>query len=297
MRLWVVSFWLWVGISANLLACPCGCGSVGQLTLFPGETWKWQIQANRDFLGRSFEPSGKVGIDDGPSFSDSIQWSVARALSDDISLSLSVPFERNSHAGGQNDANFSDPSIGVLMTVLRHNFASPQFPQLDLGLSYKHPFGKNTEQGIASSHLVDIHSNGWAEWATSANFTWDFFDWVAAINQTVIFRADREIQYGPQSLTRRSPPGFRTALSFGYTFLTVGQIIATISHEEFGEQRVDGQVVKDSQVKKNSLGVLGQLRVGHKKAVTLSLTQNGAFGRNQNTPFSNSVAFSYVQAI
>ena len=117
----------------TLLACPCGCGAMGPLMLSAGETWKFQTTLSRDFSRSFVMETGRTGDDDRPDYTDTLSLGLARALTEDLSVSLQVPFHRNSHKqSGKDDYSYGDPSAGGRYTVFSPEFDQHYLPQVHL---------------------------------------------------------------------------------------------------------------------------------------------------------------------
>ena len=278
-------------------ACPCGCGAVGPLLLGSGESWKFQVQISRDANRAFVMQNGRVGEEDRPDFTDNLRLGVASVVADGLSLSLQVPFHRNSHRDGGDDYSPGDPSMGGRYTVFTPDFGDFYLPQVQVHGAYKHAVAKGIIEKPRKPHSLDIHGNGVSELATGADFWFSKGPWSGGIGLSLRYK--RSVQGKHQGLVSVIDYGLsdKEALSISYTFFGTGQVQLLFEREAKGEDHSDGLGLTDSDSLKHSVEISTNLRVAHQKTLNLALSQSGYQFRNKNTSRVQSFGMSYIQAI
>ncbi len=171
-------FSLW--LAPALFGCPCGCGSVFSLSMYPGEQWKFRVASSRQYFEKYVQADGSVGEDlSSPRYTDTLQLSVAKAWTDKISTFVSLPVERNWHEEYGSHMGMSDPSLGVRWLVNPYDMSIAYLPQVTLHVAYKHPVAKTLDdQSSTRTHELNVHSNGWQEILPGADLSFYWGTWI-----------------------------------------------------------------------------------------------------------------------
>ncbi len=286
-------------LTAMLHACPCGCGSVFPLSLYPGETWKYRVGLSRQFFQDYVDADGHVGKDEtSPQLTDTLQLSTAVALRDNLSAFISLPIERNAHADARSHGGISDPSIGARWVVNPYQAAQAYVPQVGLHATYKQKVANSLDDDSEPEMpYLGIHSNGWNEFISGADLLFHWQAWSLNVGESVIWRPMKTKGTAEgESVSYRSGLGTRTTLSGAYTFYGYGQLSGGIEREYFARNSLNGTKLPDSQVSRYATFISAQARVGLRKTIEMGLRRSGFDLRNANTPRYTSVTVGYAQS-
>ena len=291
-------FFAWV-LTAVLQACPCGCGSVFPLSLYPGETWKYRIGLSRQFFQDYVHADGTVGQDiSSPATTDTVQLSVARALRENLSVFMSLPIERNSHPDARSHGGISDPSIGVRWTLNPYQAAQVYRPQVALHMAYKQKIANSLDDASeAEVPYLGVHSNGWNEIIPGVDLLFHWNAWSLSGSQAFILRPMKVKLAGEDTVSYRSGLGNRSILSAAYTFYGYGQLSGGLEREYFARSSQDGRKLPDSQVKRYAAFLTSQVRVGTRQTVEMGLRRSGFDEQNQNTPRYVMITVGYAHSL
>lgn len=279
-------------------ACPCGCGSVNQSTLYPGENYRFQTSYSRMISDGIREQNGQRGVDDGPSFQNQLLLTAAAQPIDDLSLSIALPLESNHAKDGSSHQALSDPSFGAGYVLSRQNFVSFYLPQVDMGLSYKPKLAKSAHDDYELDQQIDVHSNGWQETFMNLGASWNMSQLLGSLRTGVIFRNKKQIPYGAyEKRVLSSSLGSRIETTLGYEWPGIAQVLVILSREKFEALYLENEKISHSGVIRHTLGITNQIRVGARQTLGLSYSAGGIFVFSQNTPVNQTFAVSFTQSV
>lgn len=282
--------------AAQALACACGCGAVNPVVLDPGQKAKVSLalRHNRDYT--TVTDKGRAGPDGGPATRTVMDLAAAAAVTDNLSIGLSLPLQENRH-GDRSDRSPGDPAVGMRWGVYRGHFAKPWLPRTDLHLTWKQAMARSWHDGARRRNDLDLHSNGYDEVLPGVDLWWGMFAWQGGLSLTGILPRERQApDDGPYERIRPGQGG-RLTLSGGYTLAGTGTLLLLADREERGRLHLDGEPAPGPGVLAHGLALVAGLRTGTQQTVGLQIRRDAAILANRNTTRSNSVTLSFMQAI
>ncbi len=298
-KLYLLLFLFTSFLSSQLNACPCGCGSISMLSLYPSETWKVQASLTRDLYQGYTDQDGHKSLDLSPEVRDSLSIAVARRLAERLSLVLKVASQRNFHKDFGGHFGWEDPSLGLRFTVIQQNFIDVWMPQIDMTFLYKHPVGTSIDDSPdLSFHGIQIHGNGFKEYGPGVEITWNLLSsWSFGVGQSVIFKVPKNGVRGDEKVFKEPGLSYFSTVTSGYTFLGTGQLLGFWEYERRFANAEDSVRIPNSDSVRNGVGITGHLRVGTLNTISLTLRQAGDVFLNKNTPRDFSMTSSFTTAL
>tara|TARA_Y100000991_G_scaffold195986_1_gene165611 strand:- start:566 stop:1339 length:774 start_codon:yes stop_codon:yes gene_type:complete len=256
---------------------------------------KYQIGYSREFSPKFFDSEGKSEKIENVNSIETYRVAFALRLSNRLVSSLSLPLKKNNFKDLASHQSIADPTLSLTWNFLNPNYVDSLLPQLDFKLAVKAPLALSRHD----SSLVEethYHSNGFWEVSPAAQ-AWFYFGQVTlGSSYEFIWRNTRQKALNDRENTTIHP-GFvhRMNVSLLYSFVGTGQITAALQREYESKDRIEDVYTLDKVRYEASLA--GSLKVGLKKTLTLSYSQNAPFLTSQNTPFYKTLSLAYIQSI
>lgn len=295
--LFIMAF-LMLCFSRTAQACPCGCGAVNAQVMYPGESWRFASTLTHDLGFATVDAYGKVGSESSPETRQTLTLGLARAFTESLSGTFSLPIETNRHSDEGTNTGLSDPSISLRYTAFQQNFATPYLPGVQVFATYKHAVAKSIYDDFESEHQLDIHGNGLHEYVAGIDVWYDLSSWKAGLQQSVIAPQRRTIESVDGSKRTLQPGmGGKTALALGYNWIARGQLLANVEREIREPLTIEENSIAKSEKIVHSAGLVGSLPAGPRQTLGASYKKTAAFGRNQNTSRADSYSLYFMKAI
>lgn len=236
------------------IACPCGCGSVNTMTLFPGERGKVALYAANNF--------SKVYVDHKGEEVSSLQGSEVEM---GVLGSFSITEDANVGAGlsrvtGQNtEPVLKEPLFFASFVVNRFMFTKPYYPLSILTISYS-PEDDSSFEHNRGYALLGVDLSGW--------FTFEQDNFGGSFSVERRFASENKITSG--KLVDR---GYLFSMSTGYTRIMppIGQYGINYSASFSTDILMDGVLVEHSNAQNDRISLFGGLRVADKTNAKLEL--------------------------
>lgn len=279
-------------------ACPCGCGAVNAQVMYPGETWRFATSMTHDHGFAAVDAEGHVGTESSPETRQTLTLGLARAFTDTVSGTLSIPFEVNRHSQEGSDAGMSDPSVSVRNSVYQQSFVDPWVPGIQVFGTFKPSWAKSIYDDPESEHQMDIHGNGFQEWVAGVDFWYDLTVWKLGFQQSLIAPQQRAVKSIDGSSRTLNPGlGEKSAFSAGYNWIGQGQLLAVVEQELRQPLELAGAEIPDSEKRVQNVGLVGSMQAGVRQTIGINYKRTAAFGTNRNTSRADSYGIYMMKAI
>lgn len=277
--------------------CPCGCGAVNPQVMYPGESFKLALSLNRDSSFKTINSDGDISSEYGPDVRDTFTIAAAKAFTNTLSSTISIPIQTNRRKNQGSTTGLSDPTISMRWTALPQSFTNPYIPQVQVFTSYKHSFARSMSES-RQEYFMDVFGNGYSEMVPGIDLWWGMEEAKFGFSQVAILPFDSEVVLDgtDEIYTRNEGKALKSTFLAGYNFIGTGYVIGSYDFEKREEPTKDGKKIDGEDKLINSLGLSTSLKVGFKKTVGVAWRRTAALLKNKNTTRADSVAFSYMEA-
>tara|TARA_B100001094_G_C18114013_1_gene762878 strand:- start:301 stop:1098 length:798 start_codon:yes stop_codon:yes gene_type:complete len=263
----------------------------------PGETWKWSLGLTRDTDFQVVAYDGIAGRDPGPTEKDTLTISMARAISDRFSATLSLQGHRNSRPLEESRYSIGDPSLSGRLTLLQQTFVKPLVPQIQAFATYKQSVAKSVYDKGVESRGMDVHGNGLSEFVAGLDLWWGMESIKFGLAQTMIMPLERDFARDEFRTTITPGLGMKTTMSGGYNVIGLGTVLLSLDREERLPLAIDGELKAASEVLVHSMTVTGSYRVGPLQTAGITWKRTAAFSINRNTTRAQSISLGFMEAM
>lgn len=296
-KLWttILSVFGVIVMTAKAYACPCGCGAANATVMYPGESTKISVGLTRNAGYRDVLDNGDQVRASGPDTIDTLAIGMAKAINNDLSVSISVPIQTNRDAQEGVNTSLSDPSFSVRYTALPQSFTEPLIPQVQVYATYKPSIGRGLDESEEAKQM-DVFGNGYSEFVPGVDLWWGMANTKFGVGQMYIVPIDRDRKVGGRTYRQNDGFALRTSLLGAYNFNGIGTVIGGVEREDRNAKSRDGKTIDGTDKITNNLQLSGSYKVGFRKTVGLAWRRTAALFDNKNTTKADALSFSYVQA-
>lgn len=282
-------------MAAKAYACPCGCGAANAAVMYPGESTKISVGLTRNAGYRDVLADGEKVRASGPDTIDTLAIGMAKAITNDLSVSVSLPIQTNRDAEEGANTSLSDPSLSLRYTALPQSFTEPMIPQVQVFATYKPSIGRGIDESERAKQM-DVFGNGYSEFVPGVDLWWGMNSAKFGLGQMYIIPIDRQRKVGGRTYRQNDGFALRTSVLGAYNFNGMGTVIGGIEREDRNAKSRDGKSIDGTEKITNNLQLSGSYKVGFRKTVGLSWKRTAALFDNSNTTKADALSFSYVQA-
>lgn len=282
-------------ISAQALACPCGCGAVNPQVMYPGESMKIALGITRNAGYRDLLDDGEQVRGGGPDIIDTMTIGIGKSITQDISVSIALPIQTNRDPAEGTNTALSDPSFSVRYTALPQSFTEPLVPQVQLFATYKPSIAKGIDESERFKQM-DVFGNGYSEFVPGIDLWWGMEKAKFGLGQMYIIPIDRDRKVGGRTYKQNDGFALRTILQGAYNFPGIGYLIAGLEREDRNAKTRDGNKIDGTEKTLNNINLAGSYKVGFRKTLGLAWRRTAALFDSKNSTKADAVTFSYMQA-
>jgi hypothetical protein len=269
----------------------CGSGGDDPLILYPNQDWRFYLGVSRSFGFKTVTSNGNLAAENAPRFKDSLTLAVAKALTSQAFVSLTVPYLQN-WRDGQYKRAFGDPVLAMRWTVLPQNISAPQLPQFQLMGAYRFAQAKAQQESI-NEHRLDAFGQGAPETKLGLDVFQGMTDIKFGAAHSFLFPGERNL--GGVSVY----PGLgqRSVVTLGYGQSGLGKVLLGCSRETRNPKKLNGTEVNDSNLVDNGLFVTGDVEVSQTQVARLTLARKSAFWDNKNGSRNDAVSLAWMWSV
>lgn len=290
--LMIISFML---MSFKAYACPCGCGAVSPQVMYPGESMKIAVGYSRNTGYRDVLSNGDKVRAGGPDVIDTMTIGIGKAVTNDISVSVSLPIQTNRDAEEGTNTSLADPSFSVRYTALPQSFTEPHIPQVQVFATYKPSLGKGLDES-EKDKLMDVFGNGYSEFVPGVDLWWGMEKFKFGAGQMYIVPLDRKMTVAGEEVTQNDGFALRTIVQAAYNLPALGTLGAAIERESRNAKSRNGKTMAGTEKTTNNAQLSASYKVAFRQTVGLSWRRTAALFDNKNTTRADQLTLSYMQA-
>ncbi len=280
-----------MSLAGLILACAsCGSGGDSPLILYPNESFKTYVGANRQTNLETVYPDGAIGKDAGPDRKETVTVAAGVTFLTDFFATLTVPQVSN-FRGGERRTGFGDWAVEGRWTAIPTSMLTPLKPQVQVISGYKSGTAPSIHE-TEHAHQLDVRGTGFPEAKLGADFWWGQQAWKFGFAEVLGFAQEK------RHLGMRMHPGHmaRTTLAAGYGG-NAGKVMLGTNLLYRQRRTLEGDEIDDSETVDHGLFASGDLMVAGTNSVRLTLARSSAFGQNRNTFRSRSVTLAVMGSL